>query len=294
MLESITLRESGTVEIPLLYDDPLVFDKILSIMHGRNVSLRPEESHVEFLASFAVAVDKYGFFDCTRELATNWARSVKAQQYVDEQTCLGILRHKAELGDLQKGPQCLYWLRIAYVFKIPDMFKDAATDFYGSISIKELEELKDVYGIPIIGLLPIPYPFLESSLVSQQQKVNSAMVVLRDFVAGLDSVFRDDLTKKKDRDLIREKLEENLNPFNLWPIPDPQHLEAKILISDLSMVLRHLWSSPYEWDRPYPQWYFSMAKGILAPLEKKIWSEVPVFNIEDYPSRLGLRAHHRP
>jgi hypothetical protein len=119
------------------------------------------------------------------------------------------------------------------------------------------------------------------------------MIVLRDFIADLDSTFRSDPAKKKDEDLIRVKLKEILEPFNLWPMPDPQHPEAKISIIKLCIVLGKLWHYPYHWRVSYPQWYSAMAKQILEPLEKNIWSKVPVFNIEDYPSRLRLSARHR-
>jgi hypothetical protein len=104
MAESKQLREQGKIEMQLLEDDALIFDKILEIIHGNSILLTPEESHIEFLIAFAIVVDKYGFFECTHELATTWAEVILAREKNSDTAC-----HN-RIGPT--GRDYLYWVCI--------------------------------------------------------------------------------------------------------------------------------------------------------------------------------------
>ena len=129
MREAESLRTRSSVEVPLPDDDYDAVRILMDIIHLRTKSV-PQRVSLQTMIALATLVDKYEWHDAVRPYIEGWM--------VHLPFTLKIFSSKLK-----------YWLWIAYVFQLPDLFRKctaiATTDGSEPFAVRDEE-----------GELPIP------------------------------------------------------------------------------------------------------------------------------------------
>ena len=129
--EGGTLRKFGSLEVPLLDDDPAALIILLNIIHGHSRKV-PRRFDLPMLAKLAMLIDYYQLYEVVEVYSDFWM------------TCLENMWVKF-LTKMSKPRELLQSLCVCWVFKSPDGFakvtKRISRKFEGTISESHTRDL---------------------------------------------------------------------------------------------------------------------------------------------------------
>jgi hypothetical protein len=133
-VEGLTLGANSKLEIPLPDDDPVPFEILMNIVHGRSRRVLREVDLTE-LCSIAALVDKYNMQEAVEAFSDRWIKDLEATQ-------------SKRISD-----DIVSWVFISLVFDKPKLFKKNIT----KISVQEMKhsiwefEVEYLIFAPIFG-----------------------------------------------------------------------------------------------------------------------------------------------
>jgi hypothetical protein len=140
--EGRKLSSTGTVEVPLLDDDPAPFKIILDIIHGRNKSV-PRQINLQSLTSVSILVDKYRMAESVESFSDGWIDALKEYlptKYVTQEDAQDVHR----------------WLGISWVFGKDEEFKKMTALVERGCYAALAEDIEE--GLPIPDLIVGTFP----------------------------------------------------------------------------------------------------------------------------------------